>query len=169
MGSPMPFGCVPIRQPRGGKAHAAPCQPSPMPFGCVPIRQGQCGRMAIDRNPLCLQCLSAVCLSGSFRSCVGNSADRVGVSNAFRLCAYPAEVTEFRHAGFVMCLQCLSAVCLSGRHHSRPDRPSRLHGSPMPFGCVPIRQRGWRGHLQESMRVSNAFRLCAYPAAGSAG
>ncbi len=61
---------------------------SPMPFGCVPIRQEERehGLFIIDVR---LQCLSAVCLSGSPLRWTPDRT-RVRVSNAFRLCAYPA-------------------------------------------------------------------------------
>ncbi len=60
-----------------------------MPFGCVPIRQ-QFGNI--------------------------HSLGKSVVSNAFRLCAYPADFSQ-AHA-FYAGLE-----------------------SPMPFGCVPIRQQ----------------------------
>ncbi len=37
--------------------------------------------------------------------------------------------------------------------------------SPMPFGCVPIRQCARNPEAFKEWTVSNAFRLCAYPAA----
>ncbi len=63
------------------------------------------------------------------------------VSNAFRLCAYPAELGM------------------------NDKTVSRFLKSPMPFGCVPIRQKSphYLYNLLDSL-VSNAFRLCAYPA-----
>ena len=40
--SPMPFGCVPIRQYiKSRRAAICPDGLSPMPFGCVPIRQSR--------------------------------------------------------------------------------------------------------------------------------
>ncbi len=87
-----------------------------------------------------LQCLSAVCLSGS--TMAPQTPEVPGfVSNAFRLCAYPA-VAQDRISVIADAerLQCLSAVCLSGSGLVRTVR-----------------------HWEDS--VSNAFRLCAYPAA----
>ena len=46
---------------------------------------------------------------------------------------------------------------------------SKLDKSPMPFGCVPIRQNTTANTPIATAYVSNAFRLCAYPAASSAG
>ncbi len=138
--SPMPFGCVPIRQCFPACQEAFRDFQSPMPFGCVPIRQ--CAS-STGRTTACipgLQCLSAVCLSGScamWEMCYAAH----GVSNAFRLCAYPAVVAS---ANFERDDDCWS---------------------PMPFGCVPIRQMT-SSHWPRGFRrwVSNAFRLCAYPA-----
>ncbi len=113
-----------------------------------------------------LQCLSAVCLSGSGGRMHRDCIDTTTVSNAFRLCAYPAgprrtyrtpRPTDVSNA-FRLCaypavnhhptlherhpcrLQCLSAVCLSGRTGVRQAPEERQPASPMPFGCVPIRQ-----------------------------
>ncbi len=192
-GSPMPFGCVPIRQPLGvglnrnavtiglqclsavclsgrphpGRAVYPGAGRSPMPFGCVPIRQGVrrfhplgsnagvsnafrlCAYPAAPPCPLCLpapasclQCLSAVCLSGSRQCPARATRSASSVSNAFRLCAYPAG-------------RSVEALI-----------PGVVIPSPMPFGCVPIRQQGKTiQYLEDGVwNVSNAFRLCAYPA-----
>ncbi len=169
---------------------------SPMPFGCVPIRQARITARSSFAHAYGLQCLSAVCLSGRIERCDecgwtgevspmpfgcvpirqmmagASQAIRAAiVSNAFRLCAYPAgwarnlgscgrtsrlqclsavclsgrPTRRMSLPPFTAGLQCLSAVCLSGSCQSSIDPSATIPGSPMPFGCVPIRQRsGWR-------------------------
>ncbi len=166
---------------------------SPMPFGCVPIRQsGTSNSSRRRRNPvsnafrLCAYPAASSGLPGStsrlpvsnaFRLCAYPAVCIVWpepennrrVSNAFRLCAYPADPLRVADAartvgglqclsavclsgscpegGFPLiaeCLQCLSAVCLSGRGNDREMLVGASQVSPMPFGCVPIRQVGAR-------------------------
>ncbi len=213
---------------------------SPMPFGCVPIRQSamkslQFRAAEVVSNAFRLCAYPAVAalpemiaepeaeVSNAFRLCAYPAVGAEGlaihaallVSNAFRLCAYPAEVDpshRFRNSPGLQCLsavclsgrgidkrelqsvtfslQCLSAVCLSGRTGRKPALTAgrrkvsnafrlcaypaepfwltlygRAGASPMPFGCVPIRQLAEKeGDRFRIFWVSNAFRLCAYPA-----
>ena len=114
-----------------------------MPFGCLPIRQAEIDACEAWHEAAGLQCLSAVCLSGRRRQRLRPAKFVHVVSNAFRLCAYPAENVAFDMFDFIFSsLQCLSAVCLSGRNWSM------FSGT------------------DAELAVSNAFRLSAYPAAG---
>ena len=141
--SPMPFGCLPIRQGGIWFIRCGRYRLSPMPFGCLPIRQDLIAR--VDAMPLNtgLQCLSAVCLSGRWAFLLGYLGD-YPVSNAFRLSVYPADLIiqagpgsgktspmpfgclpirqtssrRGRQCAARPCLQCLSAVCLSGSHET---------------------------------------------------
>ncbi len=161
--SPMPFGWVPIRHNNNNKKHHIMSAKSPMPFGWVPIRHEPPCR----RHPL----------------------HQGGVSNAFRLGAYPALRAMTPHSPPpATCLQCLSAGCLSGTRRIAYVSGPGLRESPMPFGWVPIRHGangnavaaadnlspmpfGWvpirHNELSRKMQmargfcVSNAFRLGA--------
>ncbi len=185
--SPMPFGCVPIRQLQGPSqgggrnpvsnafrlcaypaagprrtATFAPNLKSPMPFGCVPIRQRRCSSTTTPRLPR-LQCLSAVCLSGRM---LARQLCHCGDSCLQCLSAVCLSGRRFSPIRFVLSgegLQCLSAVCLSGSGHGKPEPP--------PFPCLQClsavclsgrNAAGWRNF--NISQVSNAFRLCAYPA-----
>ncbi len=113
--SPMPFGCVPIRQPAGSTKLQLHCTPSPMPFGCVPIRQSRWPTSKSpdqwSGSPMPFGCVP---IRQVPRPNMPAHSSRP-VSNAFRLCAYPAAVARWsddKHARNG--LQCLSAVCLSG-------------------------------------------------------
>ncbi len=113
--SPMPFGCVPIRQPRVCSPGRLGLRVSPMPFGCVPIRQPETLRVfPTPRRPLSPMPFGCVPIRQP-QPHAAHRYRRTDVSNAFRLCAYPAELADYRAA--------IAAV-----------------RSPMPFGCVPIRQ-----------------------------
>ncbi len=136
----MPFGCVPIRQSAEKMKSAFRKMGSPMPFGCVPIRQ---------RMPRADGQVQLRHVSNAFRLCAYPADSRLpiwsiagwAVSNAFRLCAYPADLFP------VPALSAESIVSNAFRLCAYPaaspgtaSHADQIPKSPMPFGCVPIRQ-----------------------------
>ncbi len=127
--SPMPFGCVPIRQ--GIYAHAVDARSSgsPMPFGCVPIRQQSRpdgGGHQPQQSPMPFGCVP-IRQTGTQPKTQSLTHE---VSNAFRLCAYPAAmIKNLTPHSITIGLQCLSAVCLSGSGGAWPcHHGNRNHG-----------------------------------------
>ncbi len=214
--SPMPFGCVPIRQPAPPSRRSGCRNTGLQCLSAVCLSGRTRGAMVSHQDPLRLQCLSAVCLSGRGHRggdhrvhgarlqclsavCLSGSKaarqavtlDGTDVSNAFRLCAYPAAMSiKIGDDDSPESLQCLSAVCLSGRHiddidtttligrlqclsavclSGSPSGESRTHRGFRRLQCLSAVCLSGSREVHQVVAelasgVSNAFRLCAYPA-----
>ncbi len=114
-----------------------------MPFGCVPIRQAELKAELAALEPG---------VSNAFRLCA-YSAGRIvrptlyparRVSNAFRLCAYSAAVYGALNGDSGRIVSNAFRLCAYSADKTLTEYMTGARRSPMPFGCVPIRQQPMR-------------------------